>query len=296
LGIALIEDAESLGGLKPGMTTVEATGGNTGCGGFRLYRSWIRSSSRGSVNRSVGRVMAGVAGLALLEMTATLACALTDEVKEKPPLYRYESYWTFPRAHWVDVDKGNATGTEKILAPALADGALVGYGDGEVQVHYSPEGFTHDDWWQANSMAGLMKVPEALHKSGGSSPPLLVRSTQHRDQVFVSRFYNWKAGSWKGAYGRTATYELRPDATDADGAVRTLSSFYVPVFEKMLADGTILEYEIDREMFHNTDPRAQIVFVFLMRNAEGVDKFNAALSAALWANSLIGRAFGSATS
>jgi hypothetical protein len=30
-------------------------------------------------------------------MTATLAGAQTDKVKEKPPLYRYVSYWTFPR-------------------------------------------------------------------------------------------------------------------------------------------------------------------------------------------------------
>ncbi len=38
------------------------------------------------MNRSVRRVMVGVAGLAVLGMTATLAGAQTDEVKEKPPL------------------------------------------------------------------------------------------------------------------------------------------------------------------------------------------------------------------
>ncbi len=75
----------------------------------------------------------GVAGLAVLGMTATLAGGQTIEVKEKPPLYRYVSYWTFPRAHWAEVDKDNATGYQKILAPALADGTLVGYGDDENQ-------------------------------------------------------------------------------------------------------------------------------------------------------------------
>ena len=130
------------------------------------------------MNRSVCRVMMGVAGLAVLGMTATLAGAQTDEVKEKPPLYRYVSYWTFPRAHWADVDKDNATGNQKILAPALAD-------------------------------------------------------------------------------------------------------------------GTIVEYEIAREMFHTTDSRAQIQFSFVMPSAEGLDKFRAALGAALSNNSLIGPAFGS---
>jgi len=71
------------------------------------------------MNRAVCRLMASVGALAGLAMTATLAGAQTVEVKEKPPLYRYVSYWTFPRAHWADVDKDNVTGNQKILAPAL---------------------------------------------------------------------------------------------------------------------------------------------------------------------------------
>ena len=53
-------------------------------------------------------------------MTATLAGARTGEVKAKSPPYKYVSYWTFPRAHWTDVGKDNATGKQKIHAPALA--------------------------------------------------------------------------------------------------------------------------------------------------------------------------------
>ena len=234
----------------------------------------------------------GVAGLAVLGMTATLAGAQTVKVKEKPPLYRYVSYWTFPRAHWEDVDKDNTKDYQKVLAPSLADGTLVGYGDDENQVH-SAERFTHDNWWQANSIAGLMKVLETLRKGGSLSSPLPVSSTKHWDQIYISSFYNWKAGSWKGAYGYAGTYKLKPDAPDADDAVRALSSFYVPVFEKMLVDGTIVEYEIAREMIHTTDSRAQIQFSFVMPNAAGLDKFRAALGAALDANSLIGPAFGS---
>ena len=40
----------------------------------------------------------GVAGLAVLGLTARLAGAQSVEMKEKPALYRYVSYWTFPRA------------------------------------------------------------------------------------------------------------------------------------------------------------------------------------------------------
>lgn len=224
-------------------------------------------------------------------MSATLAGAQTGAAKERPLLYKFVSYWTFPRSRWGDVDKENAS-YQEILAPALADGTLVGYGDDENQVHFA-EGFTHANWWQADSRAGVMKVLEALHKSGGSSSPLLDSATRHWDQVFVSRFYNWKAGSWTGAYGYKSTYKLKPDAPEADDTLRMLSSFYVPLFEKLLADGTIVEYEIEREIFHNADSRAKLHYSFVIPSAEGLDKLNAAIRAAISGNSLLAPAFGS---
>jgi hypothetical protein len=238
--------------------------------------------------------MVGVAGLVVLGMTTTLASAQTAEAKEKPRLYRYESYWTFPRADWGDVDKENASGNQKILAPALADGTLVGYGDDE-NLLYSAEGFTHDNWWQANSWAGVIKVLEGFHQGGGSSSPLLISSTRHWDQVFLSRFYNWKAGVWKGAYRYTATYELKPEWPNPDEALRTLSTFDVPLFEKLLADGTIVEYELDRELVRKTDSPAKFVYVVVTPSAEELDKMTAAVRAAVGENSLIGPTFASMT-
>src|SRR4029077_1353793 len=79
---------------------------NGGCG-IRFMSRRCRDRG-GSMNRSVCRVMMGVAGLAVLGMTATLAGVQTDAVKEKPRLYRYDSYWVFPRAHWGEVNKENA--------------------------------------------------------------------------------------------------------------------------------------------------------------------------------------------
>jgi hypothetical protein len=238
--------------------------------------------------------MVGVVSLAVLGMTATLAGAQTDEAfgiplaglpKEKPRLYRYESYWAVPPAHWGDVDKDNATGNQKVLAPALADGTLLGYGDGENLVR--PEGgFTHDNWWYANSWAGLTKVIEAFHKGGSSSSPLLVGSTQHWSQAYSSRLYNWKAGSWKGAYEWRHTYKLKPD-NDANGGIPALASFWVPLFENLLADGTIVEYEIDRSLVNSTESAGEIVFVFVTPNAEGRDKYIATYNAALYKNALL---------
>src|SRR5258708_22455515 len=113
------------------------------------------------MNGLVIRVMMGVAGLAVLGMTATSASAQTDAVKEKPPLVRYEAYWTIPPAHWGDVDKDNATSNQKALAPALADGTLVGYGDNENVVR-SRRPLTHSNWWLADSTAAAMSVLDAF--------------------------------------------------------------------------------------------------------------------------------------
>ena len=95
------------------------------------------------MNGSLCRGMLGVAGLAVLGMTAKLVGAKPVEVKENPPRYRHVSYWIFPWVHWADVDKYNATGSQKILAPSITVGTLVGSGDDENQVH-SAKGFTHD--------------------------------------------------------------------------------------------------------------------------------------------------------
>src|SRR5580658_2415997 len=56
VGVALIEDAESRGLLKPGMTIVEATGGNTGIGlafvcAIRCYRLILTMPETMSVER-----------------------------------------------------------------------------------------------------------------------------------------------------------------------------------------------------------------------------------------------------
>jgi hypothetical protein len=244
-----------------------------------------------TMNKSVWGVIAGVAVLAAVGAAAVPALAQTAEVKEKPRLYTYEASWTFPRARWGEVDKDNATSTQKALAPALSDGTLVGYGDDDVEVH-TADGPTHDNWWQSYSMAGLMKVLEALGK--GPSPTgsaLILSSTKHWDQILVSRFYNWKPGSWKGAYGYSSIYKLKADAPN--DAVELLSKrAFVPLLEKLLNDGTIVEYEIDEETVHTESPDRFFIY-YLTPTADGLDKVNAAVRGAVREDPLLGPAFGS---
>ena len=242
------------------------------------------------MNRSVWPVLAAVSAFGVLIPAAAPTFAQTSEVKEKPRMYTYESWWVIPRARWGDVDKENAASNQKILAPALADGTLLGYGDDETLVH-TADGPTQDNWWQASSMAALLKVLDAFYRTGGSASPVLLSSTKHWDGMYESRFYNWKAGSWKGAYGRASTWKLKADAP-ADAVEILSKNVFVPLLEKLLAAGAIVEYEIDEETIHTESPDSFFVYI-LAPTADGLDKFNAAVRDGIKNNPLSAPAFGS---
>jgi hypothetical protein len=229
------------------------------------------------------------AGLCALAMTVTPARAQMSEVKEKPPMYSYVSFWNIPRAQWAEMAKADAA-DQKILDKAIASGTIVGYGN-DVNLVHQPEGSTHDDWWSAMSMAGLLSVLDQFYKSGSTSSPVLASATKHSDSIFVSRHYNWHSGSWKDLYTHGASYKLKPNSPDE--AVETLSKhMIVPLMEKLLADGTIHEYEVDTEAIHTQAPGTFWIF-YLATNAEGLDKVNAALREAFKSNPLHGPAFDS---
>jgi hypothetical protein len=212
------------------------------------------------------------------------ARAQTAEVKEKPPMYSYLSNWTFPRARWADVDKSNAA-NDKIMEKAMAAGMLVGYGSDSSVIHEN-EGSTHDDWFSSMSMAGLLNTLDEVYKAGGATSALLISATKHSDSLWVSRYYNWRAGSWKGAYTRVAMYKLKPSAPR--DAVEMLSkNFFVPLLEKLLADGALVEYEVDQEAVHTQSPDVFVIDI-IAPTADGLDKFSAALREAARKNPFLG--------
>jgi hypothetical protein len=231
-------------------------------------------------------IFAGVCTLAMLAALAAPARA-QDEPKEKPPMYSYVGNWNIPRAQWADMEKSDAA-DQKILDKALADGTIIGYGSDMNLVH-QPDGSTHDDWWSAMSMAGILNVLDKFYKSGSATSPVMASATKHWDSIYVSRYYNWHSGSYKGAYSRVASYKLKPHAPD-DAVEKLSKDLLVPLMEKLLAAGTIVEYEIDTEAIHTEAPGTFWV-EFISPNADGLDKFNAALHDALKMNPLGGPAF-----
>jgi len=211
------------------------------------------------------------------------------DAKEKPRLYTYEAFWSVPRAKWTDWEKDDPA-SQKVLDRALASGALVGYGADTVILH-SEDGTTHDSWWSSLSIAGTLNVLDALEKAGPSTAAPLSVATKHHDSLWVSEHYNWHAGAWKGAYSYASIYTLKADAPD--NALDLLAdNVLVPLMEKMLADGTIVEYEVDTQSVHSDDPN-MFALAYISPTAEGLDKVNAAVRATIKSSPLGGAAFGS---
>jgi hypothetical protein len=222
---------------------------------------------------------------------ASLASAQSSEVKEKPPMYSYVADWQIPRAQWGELEKSYAA-NQKILDKAMASGTIVGYGNDEALVHQA-DGITHDNWWSAMSMAGLINVLEQFYQTGNATTPVLNSATKHQDFIFVSRYYNWHSGSFKNGYTHVGIYKLKKDAPN--DAVDTLSKNLVaPLLEKLLADGTLHEYEIDEQAVHTSAPDT-FEIVYIAASPEGLDKVDAAVRDAVKSSPLVGPAFGSMT-
>lgn len=232
----------------------------------------------------------GSFALAAVLVPSVPSAAQTQEIKSKPPMYSYVANWQVPRANWGDIDKVAAP-INDVSQKALADGTAIGYGSDITLVH-TADGETHDFWWSSMSMAGVIKAMEQARAASGTNSAAL-NNAKHWDEVFVSHYYNWKPGSFKGAYTRVAAYKLKADAPD-DALDNLAQHFIVPILEKALADGTIVEYEIDTPAVHTEAP-GMFDIVYIASAPEGFDKVQAAVSAGAKEHPLAGQSFSSVT-
>src|ERR1700743_27310 len=138
------------------------------------------------MNGKVWKIIAAGCALAMSAGWAGQAGAPTSEGKEKPALYTYAADWNIPREKWGDMGKSYAS-AQKMMDKAVADGTIVGYGSDVTLVHQG-DGVTHDSWWSAMSLAGVLNVLDQLEKSSDSTGSVLASATNHFDNVYESRY------------------------------------------------------------------------------------------------------------
>jgi len=190
---------------------------------------------------------------------------------EKPPLYTYVSEWTVPRAMWADYQKmtaGEMDGMNKLVA----DGTLISFGSFTVLNHQ--EGLpTHGSWFQAGSMANLLKVLEGVRTAPTATSEVLAAS-KHWDYILESHIYNARSGTFKNGYLRVGHWKYKAGSNDPDGKIMKATAG--ALLEKLQTDGALYSYQFDEEVVHSSDPDGFYMAV-ITNGPEGLDKFNAAL-------------------
>jgi hypothetical protein len=240
-----------------------------------VVRPHIEKGRRKMTDKKRWAVIAELTVLAMSVVWAAPAGAQTKEVKARPPMYSYIAVWNIPRDQW-ETRKDQAAAARKILERAISDGTIVAYGfDGNP---------LHDTFWLAMSRAKLQIVLDQFHKAGIAGLPAAAGATAPPVSVLVSRYYNWHAGTWENAYVHVGIYKMRPDAPPH--AVDILSkNYFAPPLEKMLADGTIFEWETDTYADPQNAPGTFLI-AYLSATQEGLDKANKAVQETLKSRSM----------
>jgi hypothetical protein len=216
-----------------------------------------------------------------------LLCALVIHISadrviaqssEKPTRYTYVSEWGVPRAMWGDYLKGEAADNE-LMKKGVADGVITGFGSYAILNHGEP-GWTHGTWFDATSMANLLKFLETLRNAPDATAAPLA-AAKHADFILQSRDYAGHSGTFTNGILRVGRWGARPGGNDADGKI--LKATMVPLLDKLVADGALHSYAIHTEELH-TEALGTLYIAIIANGGEGIDKFDAALDAAQKSN------------
>ncbi len=232
------------------------------------------------------RVFLLLAALALMLVAPLMVSA---QMQQEPPNFVYVSEWAIPRAQWGDWVASNEKNNKPIYDKMLADGTIIGYGIFSTNVH-DESGITHGSWFEATSLAAIEKVLVEVTKLPPS--PVANAATKHRDYLLRTSLHRAKAASGKDGYLWVNYTLLQPGKAQE---WRGLFDKYVkPVFDDMLANGSLLLYQIESEQVHTDNPNA-VLIVYLAPSADALDKFFSAISGIIAKNPLLGDAIGAVT-
>ena len=98
--------------------------------------------------------------------------------------------------------------------------------------------------------------------------------SKHWDFLFISTIYGAKGYTGSG-YLRVVSAQLKPGKEEE---FRTAYRQYIlPVYEKLLADGAIVDYELDTEYVMGNAP-GRFFSAVVTKDAEGLDKVRMAIA------------------
>jgi hypothetical protein len=211
--------------------------------------------------------------MSMFAFSAPGARAQQAEASQQPVVYTYVSFFGVPRAQWGAYEK-NALSEHKVFDGLLADGTILSYGDGALEVHEGLNAPTHVGWFASSSMAGLMKALAALRTS--APPASEIAYTMHSDAITMSTTYNGKGGTTQSGY--VLVQDWTPKPGHAEEFKDLLTKYRKPALDAAVADGTLSGYSVEEDLIHTETPGAYTL-IAVFPNAAAMDKFYAEIEA-----------------
>lgn len=221
-----------------------------------------------------------VIGLSLLVLF-TLGLALPALAQDSRVYVRVE-LWDVKREMWPAFVKDYEKYDLPVYQKLLADGVINEYGIDSATLH-NPQGYTHSTWHAATSMAAFEKVQDAFdaaEKARGEAEQAKLTAAfagmivKHRDYMLLVEGQKAKATKLDKAYFYETSVAIKRGQGDA--YVGYWNQHTKPVFEKLMADGTILAYGRGREEI-TTDGEDRRGSWYVVRDLAGHDRVQAAL-------------------
>jgi hypothetical protein len=214
-----------------------------------------------------------IAGLLVIVLAVMLVPAALPQMEPTPVVYTYVSQFQVPRANWAAYSEDTEKTVVPIVEKLTADGTILSWSTFE-QVIHTPDGYTHGAAWSSTSISGLMKVLDEVRKAGPR--PGQIAATKHEDYLMQTSMY--RVGSGTPAYLRVVCSNAKADKPGDYAA--TLKKLLVPTFEEQVKKGVATYYGVDEQYVNTSAPSTRCV-VITYPNAEGMDKWAAAISATM---------------
>lgn len=215
---------------------------------------------------------------ALLCVLFLIAPAFSQEAQT---VYYAVGEWDVPRDKWDDFAAFFEKYEKPVMERMLTEGVIVEWGFAAEGLH-DPDGYTHSTWTGATSLAALEKAQQAYYLSLGDNADdreneFASMITKHRDAFTRTVAYKTRSVKLTGGYLLGSMVQIDP----AKGREyrEAWEAYQKPIYDQLLADGTIIGYTLEVEHFHTSAP-GSFTNWYVLEDLAAEEKVEAAFDAA----------------
>jgi hypothetical protein len=220
----------------------------------------------------------------LVSISVILLCAgAFAQAAEKPTIYVYVGWWDVPREKWAAFVQDYEKNEMPVMDRLVDEGILTEYGLDASGLH-NPDGYSHSTWMVSTSTGNLERALDAYYASAGADADRMEAEfatliKKHMDGTFQSDHYGTRPAKLSKGYFNSSS--IRVKRGKSDDFVKLWETWAQPVFEQLLADGTIVSYGLDTPLHHTSaDSLGQMVTWYVLENMDQDSKVDAAFEAA----------------